>query len=879
MFSKNNSHLFILLIPVLFFCLPLLLGYAWNTAAVIPGINNPFTSPNLFNNPEDYNGRHPNTTLSIDERTGSSYNLPYDVNLKYYLSQFELPLWNPFKGLGVPLSSQSEGSPYHLFNMFRAITPGEYVNVITFIELYISGVFLFLFLKNLKISNQSAYIGSFSYIFSGAFTGHFTTTNVVAALSIATYLFWALEKAIRTKRLNNFIIASFIIALQVLSGHLITTFVVMFSAVLFCLFYIKIQYEDSKKELFRLFSMSFISFLLGLALSAFIILPTLETIQFAHNTAHENLGHYYLPFSNLFCFIFPYYAGHIGDYWPELNAFLGLSPILAIFYGISPSYWKDKNQKKLFYFFLSLSLFWIARYTGFILLEWVGSLPFFSKLSIKHSNGFLALSLCIASAISIENLKQWRFFKLKTSIFLGLILVSIIKPHFVYGLSAKLFHWQILFLFTAIITTFMFFYCLNLSKYNEQKSKLFLLVAIAGELILYIPLGNKDISFSNLRYLIYVISLVLIILFDSNNRTYMESSACTLYNFCRRKMIFIVALSSFFLYGVLIYFPQHGLPSQYDFTKPPKEFSWLKKYLTHEERTLGIHPDYQLLSQIQNIDMHGPFPTDSFSNFAELIEYNHPGFRNGTMNLAINYDLKKYLTFKAFFDWVCVKYLFLENSLFEKDQSLLSFFNNISTLRAVHTTQKVTIMESINSTSRAYFAQNYEILPKSQYTKEKVIYFLKNNPEKISQLTILEDDTVLEDNTTKNAKNNAQFSEYLSTQYPIKILQYTPNLVRIELSTHNSGVVVLKDAFYPGWTAYVNGNKTPIFRANLIARAVKIDGPGTYNIVFKYHPKSFVYGLLISGFSLLLIICALTYNTPNCIQQKNKKYEANEDIK
>ena len=83
-----------------------------------------------------------------------------------------------------------------------------------------------------------------------------------------------------------------------------------------------------------------------------------------------------------------------------------------------------------------------------------------------------------------------------------------------------------------------------------------------------------------------------------------------------------------------------------------KNFSWLKKHLTHEERTLGIHPDYQLLSQIQNIDMHGPCPTDSFANFAELIEYNYPGFRNGTMNIAINYELRKYLTFKAFFDWV-----------------------------------------------------------------------------------------------------------------------------------------------------------------------------------------------------------------------------------
>jgi uncharacterized membrane protein YfhO len=73
--------------------------------------------------------------------------------------------------------------------------------------------------------------------------------------------------------------------------------------------------------------------------------------------------------------------------------------------------------------------------------------------------------------------------------------------------------------------------------------------------------------------------------------------------------------------------------------------------------------------------------------------------------------------------------------------------------------------------------------------------------------------------------------------------------------------LVLADAYYPGWKAYVNGKEQVIRRANLFFRAVVLPA-GTHTVEFRYDPTSFKLGLAISiativAISLAWIICVL----------------------
>jgi hypothetical protein len=70
-----------------------------------------------------------------------------------------------------------------------------------------------------------------------------------------------------------------------------------------------------------------------------------------------------------------------------------------------------------------------------------------------------------------------------------------------------------------------------------------------------------------------------------------------------------------------------------------------------------------------------------------------------------------------------------------------------------------------------------------------------------------------------------------------KIASYGRNEVIVEVETDRNSVVVLHDIYYPGWEAYVDGERRPILRANLLFRGVEVP-PGRYRLEFRFRPLS-----------------------------------------
>lgn len=94
---------------------------------------------------------------------------------------------------------------------------------------------------------------------------------------------------------------------------------------------------------------------------------------------------------------------------------------------------------------------------------------------------------------------------------------------------------------------------------------------------------------------------------------------------------------------------------------------------------------------------------------------------------------------------------------------------------------------------------------------------------------------------------------------PVTISRYDPE--RVELSAHVEGqgvVLVLSDAWYPGWEARVDGQPTPVLRADGLFRAIRIT-PGDHEVVFTYRSRPFEIGLIISLVSLVALIAALAF--------------------
>ena len=62
-----------------------------------------------------------------------------------------------------------------------------------------------------------------------------------------------------------------------------------------------------------------------------------------------------------------------------------------------------------------------------------------------------------------------------------------------------------------------------------------------------------------------------------------------------------------------------------------------------------------------------------------------------------------------------------------------------------------------------------------------------------------------------------------------------------------AGVVVLRDLYYPGWTAAIDGQSVSILRADVLFRAVEVPA-GRHTIVFRFEPLRLEnLGAAISG--------------------------------
>ena len=74
--------------------------------------------------------------------------------------------------------------------------------------------------------------------------------------------------------------------------------------------------------------------------------------------------------------------------------------------------------------------------------------------------------------------------------------------------------------------------------------------------------------------------------------------------------------------------------------------------------------------------------------------------------------------------------------------------------------------------------------------------------------------------------------------------------VTLEVDTAATGLLFLGDVDYPGWEALIDGQPTPIYRADYLFRAVEV-GRGLHRVEFRYKPLSFRVGLAVSLVTLI----------------------------
>jgi hypothetical protein len=162
--------------------------------------------------------------------------------------------------------------------------------------------------------------------------------------------------------------------------------------------------------------------------------------------------------------------------------------------------------------------------------------------------------------------------------------------------------------------------------------------------------------------------------------------------------------------------------------------------------------------------------------------------------------------------------------------------------------------EKVNSEKRVFVFKNKDYLPKIWLSGDFIVVKDENNMADATVKYQSDDKIILTSYPGFDAFKN-------QVNYKVDSFSQKFNEIEFEVTTDRDSVLFLSESFYPGWKAYVDGVKMPIYRANHIFQAIPIS-QGVYVIKFIYDPLSFRIGVWLAMVVVVLLILIAIKKTP-----------------
>ncbi|MGB3715235.1 MAG: YfhO family protein, partial [Candidatus Promineifilaceae bacterium] len=109
----------------------------------------------------------------------------------------------------------------------------------------------------------------------------------------------------------------------------------------------------------------------------------------------------------------------------------------------------------------------------------------------------------------------------------------------------------------------------------------------------------------------------------------------------------------------------------------------------------------------------------------------------------------------------------------------------------------------------------------------------------------------LADGSTKNEGRGA-----------VEVFDYEQESVGLSVASEGGGLLVMTDAYYPGWRATVDGEQSTIYQTDGYFRGVMVP-PGQHIVEFRYEPGSLVVGAAMTAFGIFFLLILLVVGLMN----------------
>jgi len=728
------------------------------------------------------------------------------------LRNFELPLWNPYIFAGNLNVASLQSAVFYPLNIFGLVLPlAQFWHLMRITPMIFGSFFMFLYLRNLKLSNVASFFGALAFGFSPFVLSwgeeQIITPHAVIWLPLILLCIDKLAGFNQAKpaplRKIYFAAISLSVAFSFFAGFAQMTIYVVVISLVYAIF----RFWEDRRQIKSL-AVVIGAVAVGFLISAIQLVPTAELYFLSARSvvaSRDILYKFLLPPESLLTYLSADFFGNpatwnffrsgVSTYY-ESVMFVGTPVLLFALYEI----WEGRREK--FSKFFSLLGFFALVLTLdsplarlFLLLP----VPVLSTSIVNRLLFVTTFCLVVLAALGVERWFRAKDKKILKYVFVVLIfylavfayLLGVRYLGFAYFISGSM-GWDVTYKISLrnLILPFGVFLTIStlviLASFRRVEFKVGAALVLA--LILYVQLflfASKYFSFDDTRNIFPVTSALYYI---QKNQGYFRS------------------------WGIGKAYLENNFATQYRIFSPEGYDS------------LNILSYAEFTQATQN----GEMSDVSFRADAGL-------GRGDADKLLANINRRKLI------DLVGVKYVVAEKS----DFGLMEKSN----FRKVFESGNLGVFENNQVLPRVFLASNYEGPPEVDSTN-KITDEINAQRRKLIPQKLLSADfdyrnvLVLE----KPSPISAQYGDGSA-----QVISYKPQEVIVKTESSQPKLLFLSDNFYPGWKAQVDGNEVEVLRADYTFRAVPLV-PGTHMVRFYFQSQSFEIGVLISVLSLIFTL-------------------------
>lgn len=747
----------------------------------------------------------PNKPVGIDDLR---IFYPQRVFTTSSFKNFQIPFWNPYNFSGNFHAGLSETAVFYpLFFLFLFIPQLPAWVVLQVIEVLVAAIGMYLFLKLIIKSKISSAFGAIVFGFSGL-----VIVRMVEGLSVGHTLIWlplalyGLESFSQIRKARYLLITISALILSLLAGWFQFTFYTIFITFFYTLFK---SISIKGKERFLLFT----PFLFLPLLTLFHIIPSLGALQVSsrsETTLQTLLNLHLMPWYHVLTFLSPDLWGNPGSYnffgkseYKESILYIGTVPFIISLFSVS----NIKDKRVLFFTILALVGIMLGTDTPISRAILSIPLPIVSSFLPNRIFLFTTFGLSVLSSFGFSYLLETKKFSKRYVSFVMVVtgILLVLMNGYVFALVQA----------PGMVTRIHLGNLYNIMQKNTLILTSFHFTASDYQTSIF----ARNILLPDILIILFLISL-------------------TLRNLARKRILIIVIFSLTIF--PQLYFAQKYIPwSEIQFVFPKNDvFTYLQKNQGFD-RFITSGKGYISSNIPLFFGLYSPDGVGSMyiKRYGELISFtqnkgtieNVPRIeiRINPASKTIFSDADPYLT--RFMQIDGIKYVL---KLKQENNDPEGFVTNgTNEFPLVWQNDTWQIFKNTNVLPRAFWTNQY-IVKTNQNEDLRSVFDFSADPKRI----------VLEEKPKIMVDGSATGS--------VQVLTYSPQKIILISKADSNGFIFLSDNYSSNFSAFVDGKKGQLLRADYTFRAIPV-AKGTHTVIVEYKDNKELAAWIISVGSIL----------------------------